>query len=119
MTKLPNTLTRMDVGYAFIPLSPIVKFTNLQILTLSGKEHVKDFSNLRDVIFPQLRILRFHYSDYLDLDRESLSRHETLSEFLKNHGRNLKELSIVDQNLNLLNSVIAKFCPNLKSLTTR
>ena len=108
LTKLPNTLTELDIGC--IPLSFIVKFTNLQTLLLKFGNNIEDFKVLHDITFSQLRILKFH---------RKCPKYEHFIKFLENNGKNLKELYINDDDLNSLNLAIAKLCPNLKSLRTQ
>ena len=115
--KLPNTLTKLNLyGYCqFISLSFITKFTNLQELELSiyCEEDFKDFEKLQYAIFPQLQILKI---------RLAYPKHELLTKFLEINRRNLKELYLSDvygYSDNSLNLAIAKFCPNLKTLSTR
>src|SRR6266540_1728785 len=87
-----------------------VTLTNLQelILSLNHRDTFEDFKELQNVTFPKLQILKFP-SRY--------PKCEYLNQFLENHGKNLKNLSIggSDHSLNL---IIRKFCPNLKSLFT-
>ncbi|CAB4414020.1 unnamed protein product [Rhizophagus irregularis] len=116
MTKLPKNLMKLDIygGMRNISLSFIANFTNLRELQLSF-EYSKcflDFEKLQYIIFPQLQILKI---------RHECPRYEYLVKFIENNGKNLKELSMGDirgNSDNSLNLAIAKFCPNLRKLST-
>jgi hypothetical protein len=107
LTKLSNTL---------IKFSFIAKFTNLQDFQLSfNYDHLDDFKKLLYITFSQLQILEFKFA------RPSC---ELLVKFLKNNGKNLKELDVGEGESdsgsdNSLNSAIAKLCPNLRKLSIR
>ncbi|GBC03531.1 hypothetical protein RclHR1_05180008 [Rhizophagus clarus] len=109
LTKFSRTLTKLKIKESYIPLLFISKFINLQelifSLELSGFD---DFNHLHDFAFSQLKILKFLYA---------IPKVEMLIRFLKINGKNLKELYIGEYDSSL-NSIIAKFCPNLKSLST-
>ncbi|CAB4427268.1 unnamed protein product [Rhizophagus irregularis] len=124
--ELPKTLTRFVVvgGNYKISLSFLVNFTNLQELEISFdfSECIESFEKLQDAIFPQLQILIIKYS---------CPRMEFLIKFLKNNGKNLKKIHIdVDDcesgisedsdedSINSLNLTIAKYCPNIRKLST-
>jgi hypothetical protein len=110
ITKFPNSLIRLnlDGGSHYIPISFIAKFTNLQELTLSfyNNDKFEDFNNLQYVTFSHLQVLKFLWG---------CPRHELLTKFLENNGKNLKEFYVNNSN-NSLNLAIAKFCPNLRKL---
>ena len=94
-------------------MSFIAKFTNLQELELIS--YFEGFEKLQYTIFPQLQILKFPYSHLFP-------RYESLIKFLEINGGNLKELYLSDMRGNndgSLNLAIAKFCTNLRKLSTR
>jgi len=108
--KLPNTLTKLEIDEhrRDLPLSFIAKFTNLQELVLSINENSFEwFEKLQHVTFPQLHLLKF---------KRGRPKPEYLIKFLENNGRDLEEFYVhnVDCSLNL---VVAKSCPNMKSLS--
>jgi hypothetical protein len=117
LSKLSNTLIKFKLdGEHYISLSFIAKFINLQELELSFDcdGGFNNFEKLQYITFSQLQILRIQYAS---------PRFELLSiiKFLENNGKNLKELYISDYNDNSdnsLNLAIAKFCPNLRKLST-
>ena len=117
MTKLPdNTLTKLDLdgGNHYFSLSFIINFKSLKELQLSFDydESFKDFEKLQYAIFPQLQILKIRYAR---------PRVGLLIKFLEINGRNLKELYLGDMNDDSddsLNLAIAKFCTNLRKLST-
>jgi hypothetical protein len=116
ITKLPNTLVKLDLygGDHCIPLSFITNFSNLQELKLSfeNDECFVDFEKLQYATFPQLQVLRI---------QERYPRNELLVKFLDNNGKNLKEIFIGDFDVssdNSINLAIAKYCPNLRKLST-
>ncbi|GBB92252.1 hypothetical protein RclHR1_01990024 [Rhizophagus clarus] len=82
-------------------------FINLQELELSI-EYKLSFEKLKDVIFPNLQILKI---------RSIHPNDNILIKFLENSGRNLKELNIdgIDSSLS---SSIAKFCPSLRKISS-
>ncbi|RIA81352.1 hypothetical protein C1645_790608 [Glomus cerebriforme] len=86
----------------------MTKLSNLRELMLSfdSNHFIEDFKILQYVSFPQLQLLKFDYA---------YPRYELLMKFLETNGKNLKEFYI-GNNDNPLNSAIAKFCPNLRSL---
>ncbi|CAB4373659.1 unnamed protein product [Rhizophagus irregularis] len=123
--ELPKTLTRfVVVGENYnISLSFLVNFTNLQELEISFdfSECIESFEKLQDAIFPQLQILIIKYA---------CPRMEFLIKFLKNNGKNLKKIHIdvddceseisedSENSINSLNLTIAKYCPNIRKLST-
>ncbi|CAB4387274.1 unnamed protein product [Rhizophagus irregularis] len=115
ITKLPNTLIKLNLyGKNSNSLSFISNFTNLQILQLSfqSSENFEDFDKLQHVILPKLQILKI---------QRAFPKCELLIKFLENNGKNLKEFYLSDikgYSDNSLNLAIAKFCPNLKKLST-
>ncbi len=111
LIKISNTLIKLVINGGCQYLSFIAKFTNLQELILSLNNFIDvdsfgDFNTLHHVTFSKLRILKFE---------KLCPKHEDLSKFLGNNGRNLNVLHINTDNNNL---DIIKFCPNLKSLRT-
>jgi len=115
-TKLSNTLIKLQLHNAkTIPsLLFINNFTNLQELELiSFNISFEGFEKLQYTIFPQLQILKFQCP---------FPRYELLIKFLEINGGNLKELYLSDMrsnNYGSLNLAIAKFCTNLRKLSTR
>ncbi|GBC06235.1 hypothetical protein RclHR1_00670027 [Rhizophagus clarus] len=113
ISKHSNTITKLCVSgnRQLIPLSFITNFSNLQELKLSSD--CLDFEKLQYTIFPQLQVLKIE---------ERILSVELLEKFLKNNGKNLKEICIGDHLLicsnNSLNLAIAKFCPKLRKLST-
>ncbi|CAB4373764.1 unnamed protein product [Rhizophagus irregularis] len=117
--ELPKTLTRFVVvgGNYNISLSFLVNFINLQELEISFdfSECIESFEKLQDAIFPQLQILIIKYS---------CPRLEFLVKFLKNNGKILKKIHIdvnhcdSEDSINSLNLTIAKYCPNIRKLST-
>jgi hypothetical protein len=109
LTKFSLSLIKLKIKESYIPLSFISTFINLQelifSLELSGFD---DFNQLQYVKFSKLKILKFIYA---------IPKVEMLIKFLKINGKNLDELYIGEYDTSL-NSVIAKFCPNLKSLSS-
>jgi len=116
ITNPSNNLIKLHIceefyhyeGTYYTPLSFIAKFTSLQELVLSIKFHVEDFKTLQHVTFSHLQILKFN---------EQCPNHESFNEFLATNGNNLKVIHLRYGNT-LSNLAIAKFCPNLKSLST-
>ncbi|GBB86749.1 hypothetical protein RclHR1_13150005 [Rhizophagus clarus] len=97
-----------------IPLSFIADLSILQVLELSfeNDECFGDFEKLQYASFPQLRILKI---------KAKYPRVELLIKFLENNGKNLKEICIGEYTTccdNSLNLAIAKFCPNLRKIST-
>ncbi len=90
----------------FVPSSFISKFSNLQELEFSFDHYIEVLKILRHVIFPEFVILKF---------KEECPKHEDLTIYLENYGKNLKVLHLGVNN-DSLNLAIAKFCPNLKTL---
>uniref|UniRef100_U9TQ74 Uncharacterized protein n=1 Tax=Rhizophagus irregularis (strain DAOM 181602 / DAOM 197198 / MUCL 43194) TaxID=747089 RepID=U9TQ74_RHIID len=75
-------------------------------------ENFEDFDKLQHVILPKLQILKI---------QRAFPKCELLIKFLENNGKNLKEFYLSDikgYSDNSLNLAIAKFCPNLKKLST-
>jgi len=110
-SKLSNTLINLEFKERFYtPLSFLIKFTNLQELVLSLK-NTETFKILQHAIFPQLQVLSF---------KIHCPNHNYLTKFLENNGKNLKEFHLhLNPCSSSTNLAIAKFCPNLKSLSTR
>jgi hypothetical protein len=116
MTKLPKNLIKLDIfgGMRFISLSFIANFIDLQELQLSFDYNkcFLDFEKLQYSIFPHLQVLKI---------QRTCPNYEYLVKFIENNGKNLKELSMGDirgYSDNSLNLAIAKFCPNLRNLST-
>ncbi|RIA78885.1 hypothetical protein C1645_842135 [Glomus cerebriforme] len=110
LTKHSNTLTKLDLNGEW-PLSILTKFPNLQVLSLSFSDGL-DLKTLQFVSLLQLRILNMKLGYF---KTESIT---FLIKFLENNGKNLKEFYINICN-NSINSAIAEFCPNLRSLYTQ
>ncbi|CAB4400635.1 unnamed protein product [Rhizophagus irregularis] len=109
LTKFSSSLTKLKIKGYYIPLSFIAMFTNLQELVLSLElSGFYDFNQLQYVNFPQLKVLKF-LDEYPEV--------EVMIKFLEINGKNLNEL-YMHNNDKILNLIIAKFCPNLKSLFT-
>jgi hypothetical protein len=122
-TKLPNALTKLIIieGY-HIPLLPITRLTNLQMLKLVIEIGLsfKNFEELQYTNFPQLEILDIPIYG-------SSSNYELLTNFIEINGNNLKECYIGNHGTlysgesgdcdNSLNLAIAKSCPNLRNLS--
>ncbi len=94
LTKLPNNLIKLEIdsGSRYMPLSFLVKLTNLQELILSYDYRAESFKELQHAIFPQLRILKF---------KRQFPNLEYLIKFLENNGRNLKEIYLAKTNNSL------------------
>ncbi|CAI2173123.1 19565_t:CDS:1 [Funneliformis geosporum] len=92
------------------PLSFIADFKNLQELFILFYylDTFRDFKELQHVDLPHLRILKFPYG---------YPNHVYLTKFLEKNGKNLIEFDIGDDNITS-NLAIAKFCPNLRILST-
>ena len=109
MIRFPDNLIQLEFDTINLdmhrPLLFVTKCSNLQEFVLISHGFYNS-KGLPHVTLPRLRILKFpcHYPDRQDL-----------TEYLKIHGRNLKELWVWDDSLN---PIIAEFCPNLKSLCT-
>ncbi|CAG8618702.1 16241_t:CDS:1 [Funneliformis caledonium] len=112
LTNHSKTLIKLRIygGENYGPLSFIADFKNLQELFLSFYylDTFGDFKELQHVDFPHLRILKFPYG---------YPNHEYLIKFLERNGKNLIEFDIGDDNV-YSNLAIAKFCPNLRILST-
>src|SRR5439155_7859734 len=113
LTKL-NTLIKLRIYELSIPLSFISRFNNLQELLLSSSHSAfsEEFRTLQYHTFSQLQILNFKYL---------CPSYDLLTNFLENNGNNLKELYVGnDKNTisNSLNLAIAKYCSNLRKLST-
>ncbi|GBC10272.1 hypothetical protein RclHR1_00950009 [Rhizophagus clarus] len=115
ITKLPNTLIKLNICeymYNNIPLSLITKFSNLQELELSlnPNKGFINFEELSYVSFTKLQILKFRY---IQPNSRSLIR------FIKNNGKNLKELCLIHKGgtSGTLNLAVSKFCTNLRKLS--
>ncbi|EXX59889.1 hypothetical protein RirG_184960 [Rhizophagus irregularis DAOM 197198w] len=104
LTNLFNNLINKLKEENFITKS---FFTNLQELDLSI-EYKLSFEELKNLIFPNLQILKIRFIHPND---------DIIIKFLENSGRNLKELNIdgIDSSLR---SSIAKFCPNLRKISS-
>ncbi len=111
LIELSNTLIKLSFygrGYS-IPLSFVAEFTNLQELAISFDDpSFEGFEKLQHVVFSQLRILKF---------QRGVPKLGYLVNFFANNGKNLEEIYIEYYKISL-NSTIAKYCPNLKSLYT-
>ncbi|RIA99338.1 hypothetical protein C1645_811577 [Glomus cerebriforme] len=110
LTKFSLTLIKLKIKEYYIPLSFIALFVNLQelILSFDFKDGLDDFNQLQYVTFPCLKVLKF---------LDECPKAEMLIKFLEINGKNLLEL-YVGSNDNSLNLAIAKFCPNLKILSS-
>ncbi|CAG8609819.1 5265_t:CDS:2 [Funneliformis mosseae] len=84
--------------------------TNLRtlVLSLNHMGNFEDFKELQYVTFPLLQILKFPHR---------FPNCEYLDQFLEINGKNLTCLHIADSDRSL-NLFIAKFCPNLRTLST-
>ncbi|RIA99297.1 hypothetical protein C1645_811528 [Glomus cerebriforme] len=91
-----------------VPMSFISSYSNLQLLNLTffNESAFKDFKNLQNIIFSNLKVLKIPFEG---------PKPEILLQFLKNNGNNINELNIDGIN-HLVKSSISKFCPNLKKL---
>ncbi|PKY58347.1 hypothetical protein RhiirA4_480189 [Rhizophagus irregularis] len=114
--NLPDSLPKLKLHmFNYISLSLIARFSNLQELELSSnydEDVFQKFEYLQYVIFPQLRSFKIRYG---------FPRYEHLIKFLENNGKNLKELNLFDiscESDDSLNLAIAKYCSNLKKLST-
>ncbi|GBB98783.1 hypothetical protein RclHR1_03320009 [Rhizophagus clarus] len=113
-----NTITKLEY-YNLVnvdtSLSFISKFTNLEELSLKFKYmFTLDFRPLQYINFPQLRIFKIQNIN---------SNYEVLINFLEINGNNLKEFHLNNSDSNgdnddSLNLAIAKYCLNLRNLTT-
>jgi hypothetical protein len=116
MEKLPNTLIKLKIygnQHHYTSLSFIVNLINLQELVLyfSRDGCFGDFKNLQYANFPNLEILKI---------QDKCPKVDDLIKFLKNNGKNLKEIYIGDddgKSDNSVNLVISEFCSNLKKLS--
>ncbi|RIA89253.1 hypothetical protein C1645_825143 [Glomus cerebriforme] len=108
LSKISNTLIKLkiDVGEIYAPTSFISSCINLQELILSANQI--SFKELQYVIFSNLQILKIPFDRPDD---------DLLTKFFENNGKNLKELDIYSID-GSLGSSIAKFCPNLKKIST-
>ncbi|GBB98782.1 hypothetical protein RclHR1_03320008 [Rhizophagus clarus] len=105
-----NTLIKLRLNTG-TPLLFISNFKNLQELELSAdfNDNFEKFDKLQYINFPQLQILKIPYPG------------EFLIKFLEINGKYLKEIYISDSegySDNLLNLSIAKFCLNIRKLST-
>jgi hypothetical protein len=105
-----NTLIKLCID-ANTPLLFISNFKNLQELEFSTdiNDCFEEFDKLQYINFPHLRILKIPYPC------------EFIIKLLENNGRYLEEIYISDSdgfNDNSLNLSIAKFCPNIRKLST-
>ena len=110
LMKHSNTLIKLNFydWHYYTQFSFVAKFINLQELVISSYNYAEFFKNLQHITFSQLQILKFE---------KCCPNHEYLTKFLENNGTNLKELLGYIEH-NSINLAIAKFCPNLKSLST-
>jgi hypothetical protein len=113
-TKLYNTVTKFHISVENenISFSFINKFTNLQVLEIENYESLDVFGTLVSYNFPYLKSLK--------IDVFSLNTNSAIK-FLENHGKNLEEIAFCEmsgENDNSLNLAIAKYCINLKELST-
>ncbi|RIA98266.1 hypothetical protein C1645_812988 [Glomus cerebriforme] len=106
LSKLCLNVLGVSVSLSFITI-----FTNLQELDVTFI-YIHDFV-IQHAIFPQLQILKIHNVS---------PGCELLIKFLETNGKNLNQFYVsncddagIDNSLNL---AIAKFCPNLKKLST-
>ncbi|GES81837.1 hypothetical protein GLOIN_2v1549563 [Rhizophagus clarus] len=84
----------------------------LNIVNLIYDKCFGNFEKLQYAFFPRLQVLKI---------KEKYPRVELLIKFLEINGKNLKEICIGDfygDSDNSLNLAIAKFCPNLRILST-
>ena len=114
-TNLSNTIIKLSIYHRQrqnTSLSFITNFTSLQELEFlfDDVEEFKGFENLQYTNFPKLQILRIQYS---------CPRYELLAKFLEINGRNLKKLYLDECSDYSVNLAIAKFCINLRKLTTK
>ncbi|GBC04910.1 hypothetical protein RclHR1_05940001 [Rhizophagus clarus] len=116
LKKLPDTLTKLNLygRVDIVSLSSIVNLTNLRVLQLKFAygEWFKNFEILEYIVFSQLQILKIF---------SACPKSESLIKFLKNNGKNLKEIYICEDSgysNNLLNLSISSFCPVLEKLST-
>ncbi|GBB84824.1 hypothetical protein RclHR1_01140013 [Rhizophagus clarus] len=109
ITKLPNTLIKLNLCKynRVLSLLFITKFLNLQELEFEIRNSFIDFDKLSYVIFPHLQILNF---------KISRPNSKSLTRFLENNGRNLKEFCTYETD-NTINLAISKFCINLRKLS--
>ncbi|RIA83583.1 hypothetical protein C1645_833603 [Glomus cerebriforme] len=110
LTKFSLTLTKLKIEAYYVPLSFISIFINLQelILSLECEDSFNDFDQLQYAIFSQMRVLKFLFV---------ISRIDMLIKFLETNGKNLIEFCVDYDHDYSLNLAIAKFCPNLKTLS--
>jgi hypothetical protein len=120
LCKFSLILNKLEIIGGDISLLFISKFINLQELILwinendyddyddDYKDPFDDFDKLQYIKFSQLKVLRF-----LSL----IPKVETLIKFLEINGKNLTEFQI-GYDYEPLYLPIAKFCPNLKILST-
>src|SRR6266498_3078619 len=95
--------------YRLSLISKFYKNFNYQLIIMKVLKILKFYNML---IFPQLQILKFHYL---------CPRYGLLIKILEINGRNLKELYLSEMNGDSddsLNLAIAKFCTNLRKLST-
>ncbi|PKC69790.1 hypothetical protein RhiirA1_455559 [Rhizophagus irregularis] len=111
LSKFLIILTKLRIEAYYLPLSFISNFLNLQeiILSLESEDSFDDFNHLQFINFKNLKILKFLFK---------ISRINLLIKFLEINGKNLLEFCIDYDHDYSLNLAIAKFCPNLKILST-
>ncbi|GBC10275.1 hypothetical protein RclHR1_00950012 [Rhizophagus clarus] len=103
--KLPNTIIKLNIS-RFYSSWFINKLPNLQELELLT-ETEEDFIDFENLYFSELKVLRFRYSRPNNI---------LLIRFLKNNGKNLKELSVCESD-DIINLAISEFCTNLRKLS--
>ncbi|PKC01783.1 hypothetical protein RhiirA5_426171 [Rhizophagus irregularis] len=111
-TKLYNTVNKFYYSTFNVSFSFINNFTNLQLLEIEHFDTTDVFEKLAFFIFPYLKILR--------IDIYTINTKLAIK-FLENNGKNLEEFTFCEmtgESDNLLNLAIAKFCINLKILST-
>ncbi|RIA91597.1 hypothetical protein C1645_821825 [Glomus cerebriforme] len=114
LIKHSNTFTKLHLhGYIelTIPLSFVASFPNLQEIIFSFSYGLFEVFEKLHVTFPKLQILNIPNIPY------QCPKPEHIMQFLENNGKNLKKFYIGMEDNNLYLS-IAKFCSNLKVLST-
>ncbi|GBB92398.1 hypothetical protein RclHR1_00200031 [Rhizophagus clarus] len=111
LTKFSLILTKLRIEAYYMPLSFLSIFINLNelILSLESEESFDDFNYLQYIHFSNLKVLKFLFK---------ISRIDLLIKFLEINGKNLLEFCVDYDHNYSLNLAIAKFCPNLKILST-
>jgi hypothetical protein len=106
------TLRKLTIEFYNIPLSFIATLTNLQELKLTllrFADHLDEFNEIQNINFQHLKVLKFSYV---------IPEVETLVKFLEINGKTLTELCFEEETYDSLNLAIAKYCPNIQSVTT-